>query len=151
MVRIFCWVVCKSKSQNSTVNWLENESSSDEEDCFSINSPLAKTTFTLNNALPMEFLIDSGSSVYTINYNAFKKLETLMSAWRSWCQWPLRNPFSKFIRMVAKLNLFAKKNLFRLYRHKNIRSISCHWRCNIVYSWHSCFWANQVWTNFCTD
>ena len=50
--------VCKSKPHKLLVNLLQNESSSDEEYCFTINSPLAKTTFTLKNALPVEFLID---------------------------------------------------------------------------------------------
>ena len=45
----------------------------------SINSPLVKTTFTLNNALLVEFLIDSGSSVNIINQDTFKKSESLMS------------------------------------------------------------------------
>ena len=71
--------VCKSKPQNLPVNLLQNESSSDDEYCFIINSPLAKTTFTLNNPLPVEFLIDSGSSVNIINRDAFKKLEGLMT------------------------------------------------------------------------
>ena len=70
---------CKSKPQNFPVNLLRNESSSDDEYCFTINSPLAKTTFTLNNALPVEFLIDSGSSVNIINRDTFEKLEILMS------------------------------------------------------------------------
>ena len=70
---------CKSKPQNLAVNLLRNESSSDDEYCFTINSPLAKTTFTLNNALPVEFLIDSGSSVNIINRDTFEKLESLMS------------------------------------------------------------------------
>ena len=47
--------VCKSKPQNLPVNLLQNENPSDDEYCFTINSPLAKTTFTLNNALPVEF------------------------------------------------------------------------------------------------
>ena len=38
-----------------------------------------KTTFTLNNVLPVEFLIDSGSSVNIINSGTCKKLESLMS------------------------------------------------------------------------
>ena len=42
-------------------------------------SPLAKTTFTCNNSLPVEFLIDSGSSVNIINRDTFEKLESLMS------------------------------------------------------------------------
>ena len=55
--------VCKSKPQNLTVNLLRNENPSNDEYCFTIKSPLAKTTFTLNDALPVEFLIDNGSSV----------------------------------------------------------------------------------------
>ena len=55
--------VCKSKPQNLTVNLLRNENPSDDGYCFTIKIPLAKTTFTLNDALPVEFLIDSGSSV----------------------------------------------------------------------------------------
>ena len=70
---------CKSKPQNLAVNLLRNESSSDDEYCFTINSPLAKTTFTLNNALQVEFLIDSGSSVNIINRDIFENLESLMS------------------------------------------------------------------------
>ena len=58
---------------------LRNESSSDDEYCFTINSPLAKTTFILNNALPVEFLIDIGISVNIINRDTFEKLESLMS------------------------------------------------------------------------
>ena len=38
-----------------------------------------KTRFTLNNALPLEFLIDCGSSVNIINQDTFEKLESLMS------------------------------------------------------------------------
>ena len=45
-------------------------------------SPLAKTISTLNNALPVEFLIDSGSSVNIINRDTFEKLESLMSLTR---------------------------------------------------------------------
>ena len=71
--------VCKSKPQDLPVNLLRNENPSDDEYCFTINSPLAKTTFTLNNALPVEFLIDSGSSVNIINRDTFEKLESLMS------------------------------------------------------------------------
>ena len=71
--------VCKSKPQNLPVNSLRNENPSDDEYCFTISSPLAKTTFTLNNALPVEFLIDSGSSVNIINRDTFEKLESLMS------------------------------------------------------------------------
>ena len=74
--------VCKSKPQNLPVNLLRNENPSDDEYCFTINSPLAKTTFTLNNALPVEFLIDSGSSVNIINRDTFEKLESLMSLTR---------------------------------------------------------------------
>ena len=70
---------CKSKPQELPVNLLQNENSSDIEHCFTINSPLAKTTLTLNNALPVEFLIDSGSSVNIINQDTFEKLESLMS------------------------------------------------------------------------
>ena len=55
----------KSKPQKLPINLLQNESSSNEE-CFTINNPLAKTTFMLNNALQVEFLIDSGSSVNII-------------------------------------------------------------------------------------
>ena len=33
----------------------------------------------LNNALPVEFLIDSGSSVNIINQDTFKKLDSLVS------------------------------------------------------------------------
>ena len=58
---------------------LRNESSFDDEYCFTINSPLEKTIFTLNNALPVEFLIGSGSSVNIINRDIFEKLESLMS------------------------------------------------------------------------
>ena len=39
--------VCKLKPQKLPVNLLQNEISSDEEYCFSISSPLLKTT--LNN------------------------------------------------------------------------------------------------------
>ena len=70
--------LCKSKPQNLPVNLLQNESSSDDEYCFTINSPLAKTIFTLNNALLVEFLIDSGSSANLINRDTFKKLQSLM-------------------------------------------------------------------------
>ena len=70
---------CKSKPQNLPVNLLRNESSSADEYCFTINSPLAKTTFTLNNALQLELLTDSGSSVNIINRDTFEKLESLMS------------------------------------------------------------------------
>ena len=63
--------VCKSKPQNLPVNLSQNESSSDDEYCFTINSPLAKTAFTSNNTIPVEFLIDSGSSVNIINRNTF--------------------------------------------------------------------------------
>ena len=38
-------VVCKSKPQKLLVNFLQNERFSDEEYCFTINSPLVKTTF----------------------------------------------------------------------------------------------------------
>ena len=68
----------KSKPQNLPANLLQNESSSDDDYCFTI-SPLVKTTFTLNNAFPVEFLIDSGSFVNIINRDTFKKLESLMS------------------------------------------------------------------------
>ena len=51
--------VGKSKPQKLAVNLLQIESSSDEEYCLTINNSLAKTTFTLNNALPVEFLIDN--------------------------------------------------------------------------------------------
>ena len=71
--------VSKSKPQKLRVNLLQNESSSDEEYCFTINSPLVKTTSTLNNALLVEFLLDSGSSVNIINQDTFKKSESLMS------------------------------------------------------------------------
>ena len=64
--------VCKSKPQILSVNLLQNESSSGDEYCFTINNPSAKTTFTLNNALPVESLIDSGSSVNIINQDTFK-------------------------------------------------------------------------------
>ena len=71
--------VCKSQPQNLSVNLLQNESSSNDKYCFTINSLLAKTTFTLNNALPVEFLIGSGSSFNLINRDTFKKLESLVS------------------------------------------------------------------------
>ena len=74
--------VCKSKLQNFPVNLLRNENPSNDEYCFTINSPLAKTIFTWNNALPVEFLIDSGSSVNIINRDTFEKLESLMSLTR---------------------------------------------------------------------
>ena len=73
--RTFC-AVCKSKPQKLPFNLLQNESSSDEKYCFTINSPLARTIFTLNNALPVEFLIDIGSSVNIINQDTFQKLES---------------------------------------------------------------------------
>ena len=92
ILRLFC----NLKPQNLLVNLLQNESSSDDKYCFTINIPSAKTTFTLNNALPVEFLIDSGSSVNIINRDSFKKLESLMSL-------TLRDPLSKFISMVVKL------------------------------------------------
>ena len=63
--------VCKSKPQKLPVNLLQSESSPDEEYCFTTSKPLAKTTFTLNNALPVEFLIDSGSSVNIINQRRY--------------------------------------------------------------------------------
>ena len=68
--------VCKSKPQKILVNLLQNESSPDEEYCFTINSSLAKTTFALSNALPVEFLIESGSSINIINQDLFD--ESLM-------------------------------------------------------------------------
>ena len=71
--------VCKSKPQKVPVNLLQNESFSDEEYCFTINNPLAKTTFTSNNALPVVLLSDSGSFGDTINQDTFKKLESIMS------------------------------------------------------------------------
>ena len=71
--------VCKSKPQNLPVNLLRNENPSDDEYCFTINNPLAKTTFTLNNTLPVEFLIDSVSSVNIINRDTFEKLKSFMS------------------------------------------------------------------------
>ena len=61
--------------RNYLLIFLQNENSSDDEYCFTINSPLAKTTFALNNAIPVEFLIDSGSSVNIINQDTFKKIE----------------------------------------------------------------------------
>ena len=75
--------ICKSKPQNLPVNLLQSESSSDDEYYFTINSRLAKTTFILNNALPVEFLIDIGISVNIINRNTFEKLESLMTLERS--------------------------------------------------------------------
>ena len=80
-----CWkvgyfaAVCKSKPQNLPVNLLQNENPSDDEYCFTINNQLAKTTFTLNNSLPVEFLTDSGNSVKIINQDTFEKLESLIS------------------------------------------------------------------------
>ena len=71
--------VCKPKPQNLPVNLLRNENPSDDVYYFTINSPLVKTTFSLNNTLPVEFLIDSGSSVNIINRDTFEKLESLMS------------------------------------------------------------------------
>ena len=68
---------------------LQGESSSNEEYRFTINIPLAQTTLTLNNAFPVEILIDSGSSVKIINQDKLKKFESLMSL--------------NLIRMVAKL------------------------------------------------
>ena len=70
--------ICKSKPQNLPVNLLQSESSSDDEYYFTINSRLAKTTFILNNALPVEFLIDIGISVNIIKRDTFEKLECLM-------------------------------------------------------------------------
>ena len=70
--------VCKLKPQNLLVNLLQHENSSNEEYCFAINNLLVKTTFMLNNALPVGFLIDSGSSVNIINQDTFKKFESLM-------------------------------------------------------------------------
>ena len=72
-------IASKSKPQSSTLNWLQNKGSFNEEYYFTINSPLAEATFAFTNALPKEFLIDSGSSVNIINYDAFKKLESLIS------------------------------------------------------------------------
>ena len=63
--------VCKSKPQRLPVNLLQNESSPDEEYYFTSSNPLAKTTFTLNNALPVEFRIGSGSSVNIINQGKY--------------------------------------------------------------------------------
>ena len=96
--------VCKSKPQNLPVNLLQNENPSDDEHCFTINSPLAKTTFTLNNALPVEFLIDSGSSVNIINRNTFEKLESLMSL--------TRERSCVHIHMVAKLLYLQLESVF---------------------------------------
>ena len=45
------FAVCKSKYQKLPLNLLQNESSFDKEYCFTINIPLAKTTFMLSNAL----------------------------------------------------------------------------------------------------
>ena len=70
--------VCKLKPQNLLVNLLQHESSSNEEYCFAINNLLVKTTFMLNNALPVGFLIDSGSSVDIVNQDTFKKFESSM-------------------------------------------------------------------------
>ena len=70
-------VACNAKSQKLPVNLLQNESN--EEHCFAMNNPLAKTTSTLNSALPIEFLIVSGSTVNIINQNTFHNLESLMS------------------------------------------------------------------------
>lgn len=47
--------------------------------CFTIKSPLAKTKFTLNNALPVDSLIGNASSVNIINQDKFKKLKILIS------------------------------------------------------------------------
>ena len=47
-------VACNAKPQKLPVNLLQNESN--EEHCFTISNPLAKTTSTFNSALPMEFL-----------------------------------------------------------------------------------------------
>ena len=96
--------VCKSKPQNLPVNLLRNENPSDDEYCFTISSPLAKTTFTLNNALPVEFLIDSGSSVNIINRNTFEKLESLMSL--------TRERSCVHIHMVAKLLYLQLESVF---------------------------------------
>ena len=45
--------VCKSNPENLPVNLLQDENPFDDEYCLTISSPLAKTTFTLNNALPV--------------------------------------------------------------------------------------------------
>ena len=63
--------VCKSKPQKLLANLLQNGTSSDEEYCFTVNSPIAKTAFMLNNALPVEVLNDSCSSVNIINLEKF--------------------------------------------------------------------------------
>ena len=48
---------CKSKFPSLTVNLLQIESSSDEEYYFTINSPLAKTTFTFKSFLAVVVLL----------------------------------------------------------------------------------------------
>ena len=75
-------VVCKSKSQKLHVNVLQNESSSNDEYCFTINRTLPRTTFTLNNALPVKFLIDSGSLYFKVPMTAhrFKSSDWYMLA-----------------------------------------------------------------------
>ena len=95
--------LCKSKPQNLPVNLLQNESSSDDEYCFTINSPLAKTIFTLNNALLVEFLIESGSSTNLINRDTFKKLQSLMSLTLEIYPYGCKTPLPIFGKSVVEI------------------------------------------------
>ena len=99
--RTFC-AVCKSKPQKLPFNLLQNESSSDEKYCFTINSPLARTIFTLNNALPVEFLIDIRCSV---NIPVYLLTKIHFKSQKAKCHWTLERSFVKIYPYGYKTSL----------------------------------------------
>ena len=147
----------KSKPQSSVLNWLQNKSFFDEEYYFTINSPLAEATFAFTNALPKEFLIDSGSSVNIINYDAFKKLESLISM-------TLEKSFFRIYPYGCKTPYqYLESVLLKVVRNVPTRELSqdfmsltlqhCVFLANLGPSCFGfrCSWTNQVCTNFYID
>ena len=146
-------VVCEWKPQKLPVNLLQNES-----------PPMKSVIYwkqhriMLNNALPVEFLIDSGSSVNIFNQDTFTKLDSLMSmtldrsfakVYQYGCKIPLpklrKIVSSKFIRTITTKLL---KHFMSLTLQHCVFLANLHWSYLVFFE---CSLANQVWANCCIN
>ena len=106
----------------------------------------------LNSALPVEFLIDSGSSVNMINQDTFRNLESLMSltCGRSFVKfypYGWETPLPMLQKYVVETYSNCAKQYFMslMVQYRvflaNLRVTLCFNRSSV----------NQAWTKFCTD
>ena len=132
--------------------------------CYKMNLLQWRVLFTennrimLNNALPVEFLTDSGSSVNIFNQDTFTKLDSLMSMTldRSFAkvyQYGCKIPLPK-LRKIVSSKLIRTVTTELLQHFMSLTLQHCVFLANLHWSYlvfFECSLANQVWANSCIN